>query len=155
MDAEMDSVITNTGVSGSTLMKQEFVSTQRNLQKLVYRGRCYTLKQTNRSTRGYTCKLCTNLDATQVIRTGEHAEGCGVDAHAFYHQQQLNELKRLVAGHSRRYMKFSMSWQAMPPPAKQLPRIFQRGCRPVTQCITAVRRDTHDFHLNNVYYACM
>ncbi|KRY27448.1 hypothetical protein T03_15738 [Trichinella britovi] len=37
----------------------------------------------------------------------------------------------------------------MPPPAKQMPRIFQRWCRPVTQCITAVRRDTHDFHLNN------
>ncbi|KRY24430.1 hypothetical protein T03_389, partial [Trichinella britovi] len=67
----------------------QFVSTQRNLQKLVYRGRCYTLKQTNRNdkcwicasyheiaisfpikgTRGCTGKLCTNLDATQVIRT--------------------------------------------------------------------------------------
>ncbi|KRY08370.1 hypothetical protein T03_14235, partial [Trichinella britovi] len=64
----------------------QFVSTQRNLQKLVYRGMCYTLKQTNRNdkcwicasgTRGCTGKLCTNLDATQVIRTGEHAEGCG------------------------------------------------------------------------------
>ncbi|KRY24507.1 hypothetical protein T03_1796, partial [Trichinella britovi] len=82
---------------------------------------CYTLKQTNRNdkcwicasyheiaisfpikgTRGCTGKLCTNLDATQVIRNGENVEGCGVDAHAFYHQQQLNELKRLVAGHSR------------------------------------------------------
>ncbi|KRZ92765.1 hypothetical protein T08_4803 [Trichinella sp. T8] len=31
------------------------------------------------------------------MRTGEHAEGCRVDAHAFYHQQQLNELKRLAA----------------------------------------------------------
>ncbi|KRX58679.1 hypothetical protein T09_4300 [Trichinella sp. T9] len=41
------------------------------------------------------------LDATQVMRTGEHAEGCRVDAHAFYHQHQLNELKRLVAGHPR------------------------------------------------------
>ncbi|KRY25936.1 hypothetical protein T03_8064, partial [Trichinella britovi] len=88
----------------------QFVSTQRNLQKLVYRGMCYTLKQTNRNdkcwicasgTRGCTGKHCTNIDATQVIRTGEHAEGCGVDSHAFYHEQQLNELKRLVAGHSR------------------------------------------------------
>ncbi|KRY04043.1 hypothetical protein T12_1453, partial [Trichinella patagoniensis] len=35
------------------------------------------------------------------MRTGEHAEGCQVDAHAFYHQQQLNELKRLVAGDLR------------------------------------------------------
>ncbi|KRY45625.1 hypothetical protein T03_6330 [Trichinella britovi] len=43
-------------------------------------------------TRGCPGKLYTNLDATQVIRT---------DAHAFYHQQQLNELKRLVAGHLR------------------------------------------------------
>ncbi|KRY45555.1 hypothetical protein T03_3371 [Trichinella britovi] len=84
----------------------QFVSTQRNQQKLVYRGRCYTLKRTNRNdkcwicasgTRGCPGKLYTNLDATQVIRTGEHAEGCRVDAHAFYHQQQLNELKRLAA----------------------------------------------------------
>ncbi|KRY10983.1 hypothetical protein T12_14767 [Trichinella patagoniensis] len=76
----------------------QFVSTQRNQQKLVYRGRCYTLKRTNRNdkcwicasgTRGCPGKLYTNLDATEVIRTGEHAEGCRVDAHAFYHQQQL------------------------------------------------------------------
>ncbi|KRZ65695.1 hypothetical protein T10_4175 [Trichinella papuae] len=33
----------------------------------------------------------------EVNRTSEHAEGCRVDAHAFYHQQQLNELKRLAA----------------------------------------------------------
>ncbi|KRX52883.1 hypothetical protein T06_4163, partial [Trichinella sp. T6] len=75
----------------------QFVSTQRNQQKLVYRGRCYTLKRTNRNdkcwicasgTRGCPGKLYTNLDATQ---------GCRVDAHAFYHQQQLNELKRLAA----------------------------------------------------------
>ncbi|KRZ85340.1 hypothetical protein T08_13189 [Trichinella sp. T8] len=52
-------------------------------------------------TRGCPGKLYTNLDATQVIRTGEHAEGCRVDAHAFYHQQQLNELKRLAAGDLR------------------------------------------------------
>ncbi|KRX34359.1 hypothetical protein T09_3803, partial [Trichinella sp. T9] len=35
--------------------------------------------------RSWPGKLHTNLDATQVIRTGEHAEGCRVDAHAFYH----------------------------------------------------------------------
>ncbi|KRY61687.1 hypothetical protein T4A_1477 [Trichinella pseudospiralis] len=28
-------------------------------------------------------KLYTNLDATEVIRTSEHAEGCRVDAQAF------------------------------------------------------------------------
>ncbi|KRX18755.1 hypothetical protein T07_15313 [Trichinella nelsoni] len=48
-----------------------------------------------------TGKLYANVDATQVIRSGEHAEGCRVDAHAFYHQQQLNELKRLAAGDPR------------------------------------------------------
>ncbi|KRX62982.1 hypothetical protein T09_4162 [Trichinella sp. T9] len=121
----MDSIITNTGVNEKYTMKQElcasclllmesdeiqFVSTQRNQQKLVYRGRCYTLKQTNRNDKYWICasgsrgcsgKLYTNLDATEIIRTGEHAEGCRVNAHAFYHQQQLYELKRLVAGYSR------------------------------------------------------
>ncbi|KRZ52395.1 Ragulator complex protein LAMTOR3 [Trichinella nativa] len=81
-----------------------------NQQKIVYRGRCYTLKRTNRNDKCWICasgsrgcsgKLYTNLDATEVIRTGEHAEGCRVDAHAFYHQQQLNELKRLAAGDPR------------------------------------------------------
>ncbi|KRY44146.1 hypothetical protein T03_978, partial [Trichinella britovi] len=105
----------------------QLVSTQRNQQKVVYRGRCYTLKQTNHNdkywicasgTRGCTGKLCTNLDATQVIRTGEHAEGCRVDAHAFYHQQQLNKLKRLVAGHSRPVFEIYDEMNlAMPPPA--------------------------------------
>ncbi|XP_003382271.1 hypothetical protein Tsp_09112, partial [Trichinella spiralis] len=84
----------------------QFASTQRNQQKLVYRGRCYTLKRTNRNdkcwicasgTRGCPGKRYTNLDATEVIRTGEHAEGCRVDTHAFLHHQQLNELKRLAA----------------------------------------------------------
>ncbi|KRY32856.1 hypothetical protein T01_10792, partial [Trichinella spiralis] len=78
--------------------------------KLVYRGSCYTLKRTNHNdkcwicasgTRGCPGKLYTNIDATKVIRTGEHAEGCRVDAHAFYHQQQLNEVKRLAAGDPR------------------------------------------------------
>ncbi|XP_003369230.1 hypothetical protein Tsp_04654 [Trichinella spiralis] len=88
----------------------QFVSTQRNQQKLVYRGKCYTLKPTNRNDECWICasgmrgcpgKLYTNLDATHVIRTGEHADGCPVDAYAFYHQQQLNELKRLAAGDPR------------------------------------------------------
>ncbi|KRZ56643.1 hypothetical protein T02_10580 [Trichinella nativa] len=126
MDAEMDSVITNTGVSEKYIMKQEFVLTQRNQQKLVYRGRCYTLKRTNRNDKYWICasgmrgcpgKLYTILDATQVIRTDEHAKGCRVDAHAFYHQQQLNELKRLAQVIRGRYRKFVMSWQAMHPPA--------------------------------------
>ncbi|XP_003382175.1 hypothetical protein Tsp_09022 [Trichinella spiralis] len=73
-------------------------------------GSCYTLKRTNHNdkcwicasgTRGCPGKLYTNIDATKVIRTGEHAEGCRVDAHAFYHQQQLNEVKRLAAGDPR------------------------------------------------------
>ncbi|KRY44131.1 hypothetical protein T03_825 [Trichinella britovi] len=76
MDAEMDSIITNTGVNEKYTMKQE-------------------------GSRGCSGKLYTNLDATEVIRTGEHAEGCRVDAYAFYHQQQLNELKRLAAGDPR------------------------------------------------------
>ncbi|KRX42393.1 hypothetical protein T05_5779 [Trichinella murrelli] len=85
--------------------KIQLVSTQRNLQKLVYRGRCYTLKRTNRNDKCWICasescgcsgKLYTNLDATEIIRTGLQ-----VDAHALYHQQQLNELKRLAAGDPR------------------------------------------------------
>ncbi|KRY45427.1 hypothetical protein T03_4260 [Trichinella britovi] len=76
MDAEMDSIITITGVNEKYTMKQE-------------------------GTRGCPGKLYANIDATQVMRTGGHAEGCQVDAHAFYHQQQLNELKRLVAGDLR------------------------------------------------------
>ncbi|KRX40348.1 hypothetical protein T06_6202 [Trichinella sp. T6] len=92
----------------------QFVSTQRNQQKLVYRGRCYTLKRMNRNDKCWICasgsrgcsgKLYTNLDATEVIRTGEHAEGCRVDAHAFYHQQQVNELKRLAAEDPRPVLK--------------------------------------------------
>ncbi|KRY51986.1 hypothetical protein T03_9496 [Trichinella britovi] len=57
--------------------------------------------------RGCPGKLYTNLDASQVIRTGEHAEGCRVDAHAFYHQQQLNELKRLAAGDPRTVLELA------------------------------------------------
>ncbi|KRZ47944.1 hypothetical protein T02_14561 [Trichinella nativa] len=43
-------------------------------------------------------KLYTNLDATHVIRSCEQADGCRVDLHTLYQQQQLNELKRLAAG---------------------------------------------------------
>ncbi|KRY27099.1 hypothetical protein T01_9714 [Trichinella spiralis] len=46
-------------------------------------------------------KLYTNLDATHVIRTCEHADGRRVDLHTLYQQQQLNELKRLAAGDPR------------------------------------------------------
>ncbi|KRY91515.1 hypothetical protein T4D_6910 [Trichinella pseudospiralis] len=82
----------------------QFVSTQRNQQKLVYRGRCYTLKRTNRNDKCWTCarKTCrgtlwTNVEATRVIRISEHAESCRVDAHAFNKHHQLDELKRLAA----------------------------------------------------------
>ncbi|KRZ66290.1 hypothetical protein T10_1214 [Trichinella papuae] len=94
-------------LSCSVLHKIQFVCTQRNQQKLVYRGRCYTLKRTNRNDKCWICasvaaENCTLLlDATHVTRTGEHGEGSRVDAHAFYHQQQLNELKRLAAGDPR------------------------------------------------------
>ncbi|KRX72248.1 hypothetical protein T06_14815 [Trichinella sp. T6] len=67
--------------------------------------------------RGCPGKLYTILDATQVIRTDEHAEGCRVDAHAFYHQLQLNELKKFAQVIRGRYRKFMMSWEAMHPPA--------------------------------------
>ncbi|KRY77076.1 hypothetical protein T4A_4430 [Trichinella pseudospiralis] len=87
--------------------KIQFVYTQRNQQKLVYRRRCYTLKRTNRNDKCWICgsyhelaisyNLYTNLDASEVIHTSEHAEGCRVNVHAFYHQQQLSELKRLAA----------------------------------------------------------
>ncbi|KRZ32944.1 hypothetical protein T4C_13389 [Trichinella pseudospiralis] len=73
--------------------------TQRNQQKFVYRGRC--LKRTNRKDKCWICtpyhelaisySLYTNLDATEIMRTSEHAEGCRLD------HQQLNELKRLAA----------------------------------------------------------
>ncbi|KRX86638.1 hypothetical protein T4E_5167 [Trichinella pseudospiralis] len=37
----------------------------------------------------------------KVIRPSERAEGCRVDVHAFYYQQQLSELKRLAAEYPR------------------------------------------------------
>ncbi|KRY27718.1 hypothetical protein T03_13234, partial [Trichinella britovi] len=52
---------------------------------LVYKGRCDTLKRMNRNDKCWICasgrrgcpgKLYTNFDATEVIRTVEHAEGC-------------------------------------------------------------------------------
>ncbi|KRX12892.1 Transposon Ty3-I Gag-Pol polyprotein [Trichinella nelsoni] len=88
----------------------QFASIQRNQQKLVYRELCYTLKRTNRNGKCWICasqmigcrgKLYTNLDATHVIRTCEHADGRRVDVHTLYQQQQLNELKRLAAGDPR------------------------------------------------------
>ncbi|KRX87450.1 hypothetical protein T4E_11173 [Trichinella pseudospiralis] len=65
-----------------------FVYAQSNQQKLVYRGRCYTLKRTNRNDTCWICasafktpgKLHTSLDATEVIHTSEHAEGCRLAA---------------------------------------------------------------------------
>ncbi|KRY41688.1 hypothetical protein T01_6985 [Trichinella spiralis] len=82
----------------------QFVSTQRRQQKLLYRGWCYTLKRTNRNDKCWICTsvaVYTYLDATQVIRICGHADGCRIDPHTFYHQQLLNELKRLAAGYLR------------------------------------------------------
>ncbi|KRZ01347.1 hypothetical protein T11_12335 [Trichinella zimbabwensis] len=59
--------------------------------------------------RGCHGKLYTNLDATQVIRTCDHADGCRVDPHTFYHHQQLNELKRLAAEDPRPVWRYIMS----------------------------------------------
>ncbi|KRY66244.1 hypothetical protein T4A_3379 [Trichinella pseudospiralis] len=74
-------------------------------------------------------KLYTNLDATEVIRTSEHAEGCRVDGYAFYHQQ-LSKLKKLAAEDLRSvseiYAGLMMSWKAMPPPAQIRPLISYR-----------------------------
>ncbi|KRY56459.1 hypothetical protein T03_803 [Trichinella britovi] len=66
----------------------QFVTTTKNQQKLVvYRGRCYTLKRTNRNDKYWMCTersrsccgtLSTNLEATEVIRSSEHAESCPV-----------------------------------------------------------------------------
>ncbi|KRZ09469.1 hypothetical protein T11_12604, partial [Trichinella zimbabwensis] len=122
----------------------QFVCIQRNQQKWVYRGRCYTLKRTNRNDKCWICasmrgcrgKLYTNLDATQVIRTGEHAEGCRVDAHAFYHQQQLNELKGLAAGDPR---PVSEIYDELPSNVSTSldTAAFHRGTRPKTQCTIA------------------
>ncbi|KRZ15188.1 hypothetical protein T11_8828 [Trichinella zimbabwensis] len=50
-----------------------------------------------RGMRGCPGKLYTNLDATEVMRTSEHADGCQVDPHTFYHHQQLGELRRLAS----------------------------------------------------------
>ncbi|KRY24236.1 hypothetical protein T01_15341, partial [Trichinella spiralis] len=75
----------------------QFISTQRNQQKLVYIGRI-AMTNIGYAHQGCPGKLYTNLDAPQIIRTDEHAEGCREDAHAFYHQLQLNELKRLATG---------------------------------------------------------
>ncbi|XP_003375860.1 conserved hypothetical protein [Trichinella spiralis] len=97
MEAEMDSVITNTRVNEKYTMKQEFVTTTKNQQKLVvYSGRCYTLKRTKCNDKYWMCTevsrivsvynrsrsccgtLSTNLEATEVIRSSDHAESCPV-----------------------------------------------------------------------------
>ncbi|KRY46550.1 hypothetical protein T03_13410 [Trichinella britovi] len=65
----------------------QFVSTQRNQQKIVYRGRDREVV------------LVSSILTLMPQKSSE--PGCRVDAHAFYHQQQLNELKRLAAGDPR------------------------------------------------------
>ncbi|XP_003382015.1 hypothetical protein Tsp_11115, partial [Trichinella spiralis] len=49
--------------------------------------------------------LSTNLEATEVIRLSEHAESCPVNPHAFYHHQQLAELRRLASEDTRPVME--------------------------------------------------
>ncbi|KRZ00049.1 hypothetical protein T11_1530, partial [Trichinella zimbabwensis] len=49
--------------------------------------------------------LSTNLEATEVIRTSEHAESCPVNPHAFYHHQQLGELRRLASEDTKPVME--------------------------------------------------
>ncbi|KRZ47811.1 hypothetical protein T02_15426 [Trichinella nativa] len=113
-----------------------FVSTQRAKQKLVHRREYSTLKRTNHIKKCWICAspescaplLYTNQDATQVIRNVEHTYGCRVNSPTFYYQQQLNELKQLVAGDLRPI----------------LPHVFHRDTMPGTHCTTAVPVDTHD-----------
>ncbi|KRY76085.1 hypothetical protein T4B_4788, partial [Trichinella pseudospiralis] len=121
------------------------VCTQRNQQKLVYKGRCYTLKQKNCNNKCWICasemrrcrgKLYTNLDATQVIQM--HAD----DPHALYHQQQLNKLKRLAAGNltpvSEIYYELASNASTSLDTAAYFPS-------PETPCATAWPEQTHDF----------
>ncbi|XP_003381477.1 conserved hypothetical protein [Trichinella spiralis] len=49
--------------------------------------------------------LSTNLEATEVIRLCEHAESCPVNPDAFYHHQQLAELRRLASEDTRPVME--------------------------------------------------
>ncbi|KRX51319.1 putative protein tag-76, partial [Trichinella sp. T9] len=53
-------------------------------------------KRVKKGLRGCRGKLYTNLDATKLIQSCEHADGRRVDPHTLY--RQLNELKQLVAG---------------------------------------------------------
>ncbi|KRZ83932.1 hypothetical protein T08_10492 [Trichinella sp. T8] len=126
----MDSVITNTGVSEKYTMKQELTELNKSIGTVheLFKRKvktanaimscCFRIDSKEPTKIGVRRKVYTILDATQVIRTDEHAEGCRVeDAHAFYHQLQLNELKRLAQVIRGRYRKFMMSWQAVHPPA--------------------------------------
>ncbi|KRZ01242.1 hypothetical protein T11_3260, partial [Trichinella zimbabwensis] len=81
-------------------------SLHKNQRNQIYRGQCYTLKRINRTYKYWMCAersrgcrgtLSTNLEATQVMRTSQHAAGSRVYPQTFCHQQQLNELRRLAA----------------------------------------------------------
>ncbi|KRZ13075.1 hypothetical protein T11_15954 [Trichinella zimbabwensis] len=109
----------------------QFVCTQRNQQKLVYRGRCYTLKRTNRNDKCWICAL------------GMRG-GCREDPHAFYHQQQLNELKRLAAGDLRPVSEICDELASNASTFLMM-LTFHRGTSPETQCTTAGPGNTHDF----------
>ncbi|KRZ49621.1 hypothetical protein T02_2536 [Trichinella nativa] len=78
-------------------MTEANMTTTKNQQKLMYRGRCHTLKRTNRNDkywiwRGCRGTLSKNLETTEVIGTSEHAESC---------PQQLAELRRVASEDTR------------------------------------------------------
>ncbi|XP_003377078.1 putative zinc finger protein 575 [Trichinella spiralis] len=102
----------------------QFLTITKNQQKLVYRGRCYTLKRTNRNDNKQNClnvqryyysnitsepflfqfrdREAAVAHCPQIWKPhNEHAESCPVNPHAFYHHQQLAELRRLASEDTR------------------------------------------------------
>ncbi|KRX36345.1 hypothetical protein T05_8968 [Trichinella murrelli] len=68
----------------SKLLQQE--PTKIGLQRTNRNDKYWMCTERSRGCRG---TLSTNLEATEVIRSREHAESCLVNPHAFYHYQQL------------------------------------------------------------------
>ncbi|KRX12579.1 hypothetical protein T07_9765 [Trichinella nelsoni] len=97
--------------------------------------------------RGCRGKLYTNLDATQVIQTCEHADGRRVDPDTLY--QQLNELKRPAAEDrnpvTEIYDDLANNASTSADTAAYFPSWDQTQN---TMCTTVVQyRDTHNFWL--------
>ncbi|KRX12876.1 hypothetical protein T07_3303 [Trichinella nelsoni] len=95
--------------------------------------------------RGCRGKLYTNLDATQVIQTCEHADGRRVDPDTLY--QQLNELKRPAAEDrnpvTEIYDDLANNASTSADTAAYFPSWDQTQN---TMCTTVVQyRDTHNF----------